>query len=359
VIAAFIVLLISRFLRPIEKIVAAMEKIGEGDLNRKIGLHTGDEIEMIANAVDQMTMRLKDVTVARDVLAAEIEERRKVERRLMEVSDQLIQSEKMASVGQLAAGVAHEINNPIGFVSSNLEALKVYFDRLGRIMDHYARIEAYLRTLSADEAVRLCGSLDKLKEECDLNYVLEDIPKIFEDCSAGVQRVAATVRDLRVFSHKGSLEKQYEDVNSLLETALRVLGGAMRHKVVLKKNLAADLPRVRCHPQHLSQVFVNLILNAIQSIEDQGQISIRTFSTEGKVFVEIADTGAGMEEGVLHKIFDPFFTTKEVGVGTGLGLSISYGIIQNHGGEIRVSSKVKAGSTFTVILPAEGFEFPV
>ncbi|MGE5490417.1 MAG: ATP-binding protein [Actinomycetota bacterium] len=318
-----------------------------------------DELE---NLVAERTAAL---TASNTALHSEVEQRRQAEEsllssyaelkhmneRLAEAQSQLLQSEKMASIGQLAAGVAHEINNPIGFVNSNLVTLRGYVDDLLSLVDAYRKLED---DPGNPEAVTVARSQ---RESVDLEYLREDIPSLMRETLEGIQRVRQIVKDLKDFSHVDKAEWQEADLHAGLDSTLNVVWNELKYKAQVVKEYG-DLPLVSCIPSQLNQVFMNLLVNAAHAIPERGTITIRTGGEGEWVWVEIADTGKGISPEVLNRIFEPFFTTKPVGVGTGLGLSVSYGIIKKHGGRIDVQSEVGQGTAFRVWLPVSHQEAP-
>ncbi len=262
---------------------------------------------------------------------------------LEKAQSQLLQSEKMASVGQLAAGVAHEINNPIGFVNSNLSTLEKYVEDIGRVLAVYQHAE---NQMSADARVRV----DDVKQQVDLPYLLEDIPKLLAESQDGLARVKRIIHDLREFSHVDETIRQLVDLEQCMDSTLNVAWNEIKYKAQIVKEYAG-LPQVECMPSQISQVFMNLLVNAAQSIDGQGVITLRSGTEASWVWMEVADTGCGIEPEHLNQIFDPFFTTKPVGKGTGLGLSVSYGIVKKHGGRIEVNSEPGKGTSMRVWLP--------
>ncbi|MBU0728978.1 MAG: GHKL domain-containing protein [Proteobacteria bacterium] len=257
---------------------------------------------------------------------------------------QMLQTEKMASVGQLAAGVAHEINNPMGFISSNLTSLGKYTGKVTEFIETQAQIIEKLRDLEAIEESKTARK--KLK----IDFILEDLKDLVAESLEGADRVKTIVQGLKTFSRVDQAVESEADINECLESTINVVWNELKYKATVEKNYG-DIPRVKCFPQQLNQVFMNLLVNAAQAIEDQGVITIRSWGEKHSVRIAISDTGAGIAEKHLSRLFEPFFTTKDVGKGTGLGLSICYDIIKKHGGEITVDSEVGRGSTFTVILP--------
>ena len=263
--------------------------------------------------------------------------------KLKEMSNQLLQSEKMASIGQLAAGVAHEINNPIGFVNSNLGSLQRYVADLFEMLSAYEKGEAEMTSETQT-------ALAELKRQIDIAYLREDVGNLFSESMEGLQRVRRIVQDLRDFSHVDEMAMQPANLERGLDSTLNVVWNELKYKTEILKEYAG-IPEIECLPSQLNQVFMNLLMNAVQAIEDHGRITIRTGQDEHNVWVEVEDTGKGIEPEHLDRIFEPFFTTKPVGSGTGLGLSLSYGIVQQHGGRIEVRSQPGMGSVFRVILP--------
>jgi signal transduction histidine kinase len=287
--------------------------------------------------------RTADLEALNQALHAEKERLATLLGELEAAQSQLMQSERMASIGQLAAGVAHEINNPVGFVNSNLGSLKAYVDKLLQLLAVYEQAESGLSA----EALR---TVQATKDEVDLAFLRTDLADLLAESLDGLQRVTRIVQDLKNFSHPDESERQLADLEAGLESTLRVVWNELKYKATVDKEFAG-LPQVVCHPLQLNQVFMNLLVNAGQAIEGKGRITVRTGFDDAWVWVEVADTGKGIPPANLARIFDPFFTTKPVGKGTGLGLSMAYGIVKKHGGRIEVESELGLGSTFRVWLP--------
>jgi PAS domain S-box-containing protein len=257
---------------------------------------------------------------------------------------QLLQSEKMASIGQLAAGVAHEINNPVGFVFSNLGSLDKYLVAIFSLLDAYEVAEAILDTSTQDR-------MHALRQELDIDFLRQDIAALLGETREGINRVRKIVQDLKDFSRVGSEDDwQWLDVHVGLESTLTIVWNELKYKTTVDKQYG-QLPQIYGLPSQLNQVFMNLLVNAAHAIDTKGVVTIRTGQQDAEVWIEVEDTGCGIPAENLKRIFDPFFTTKPVGKGTGLGLSVSYTIVQKHHGRIEIRSEVGKGTTFRVCLP--------
>lgn len=261
------------------------------------------------------------------------------------------QTEKMATLGVLAAGVAHEINNPISYVGANLETLEKYAEALQHI---FARCDSLVRLVlegDAQETRRAALDLREQLEEADVDYVIRDLTQLTRESAAGIARVREIVKNLRLFIRPDEEKPVAADLNECIECAVKILACELKHGTQLVKKLA-PLPRTSCYPGQLGQVFMNLILNAVQAItKERGTVEIETFSGGGNIWVKVADDGPGIPSENLEKLFTPFFTTKPAGKGTGLGLSVCDSIIRRHGGRIEVTSEVGRGTVFTVVIP--------
>ena len=275
-------------------------------------------------------------------------EYKKINDMLTLAQNQLLQSEKLASLGLLSAGVAHEINNPLSYVNSNLAMLKNYVDDLLAVIDAYESVE-----VSVPGAATAFAPVDVLKAEVDLSYLKSDVVTLMTESNDGLDRVKKIIQSLKDFARVGTAEAfREDDIQQGIESTLTVAWNELKYKCEVRREYG-DLPPVECLLSNLNQVFMNLLVNAAHAIERQGVITIRTGRQGEEVWVEISDTGKGIPAENLSRIFDPFFTTKPVGEGTGLGLSVSYGIIQKHHGGIEVTSEVGTGTTFRIWLPVK------
>jgi two-component system, NtrC family, sensor kinase len=290
-----------------------------------------------------------EIRTAQEQLQARFEEVRAINTQLEEAQNQLLQQDKMASIGQLAAGVAHEINNPVGFVSSNLNTMRQYVDGLLSLSSAY---EVALASPGDPVATK---ALKEQRDAVEIDYLREDLPILLDECADGLGRVKKIVQDLKDFSRVDQANWQEADLNVGLESTLNVVRHEVKYKAEVEKNLA-PLPPVVCLAAQLNQVFMNLIVNATHAIPERGTITLSSGTQDNWAWVQVDDTGCGMSEDVKRRIFEPFYTTKDVGKGTGLGLSLSFSIVQKHGGVIRVKSVPGQGSAFRVWLPIGGPE---
>jgi PAS domain S-box-containing protein len=281
---------------------------------------------------------------AEEALRAANAELTEANRRLSEMNTQLIQSEKMASIGQLAAGVAHEINNPVGYISANVGSMQSYLDDLFRLVDAYEAAEPAI----ADPERR--AAIENLRRQVDLAFLREDTASLIAETMEGVRRVRTIVQDLKDFSRQDEEAWQWTDLHKGLDSTLNIVWNELKYKAEVVKEYGT-LPEVECMPSQVNQVFMNLLVNAGHAIAERGTITLRSGQEGDWVWVAVSDTGSGVKPEHLNRLFDPFFTTKPVGKGTGLGLSLAYGIIGKHHGRIEVTSELGQGTTFTVWLP--------
>lgn len=302
-----------------------------------------DLAEMNLRLEEKVATRTRELTEANNRLEAEQHELQRLLAKVDETQRQLLQSEKMAAIGQLAAGIAHEINNPVGFVHSNLSALKNYTTQLLALIDTY---EA-----NQPQSGPGCEAVKQARQAADFDFLREDLPALLKESEDGLARVTKIVRDLKDFSHVDESEYQATDLNAGMESTLNVVWNELKYKAEVVREYGG-IPLVECVPAQINQVFMNLLVNAAQAIEERGTITVRSGHDGDEVWMEVADTGKGIPPEIQKRIFEPFFTTKPVGKGTGLGLSLSYDIVvKKHGGRIDVSSVPGKGSTFRIGLP--------
>lgn len=287
-------------------------------------------------------------------LKEETEIRRSTEDELRANQSMLIHIEKMASIGLLAAGVAHEINNPTGYIVSNLESLVDYMASIRRFLNECREFNSQLTDTDPTEITRTTAHykalLDSWKRE-DIKYIVDDVCNLVDQTQDGAMRIAKIVGRLSNFARSDDGVTKVADINECLDSTLDIISNELKYKCEVLKNYVA-LPKLDCHPGQLSQVFMNILVNAAQAIPDRGTIVVATEYDDKEIRIRISDNGAGISPEILNRIFDPFFTTKEVG--TGLGLSVSHGIIEKHGGFIEVKSTIDTGSSFTIHLPLVG-----
>ncbi|WP_372867829.1 ATP-binding protein [Pseudomonas sp.] len=278
------------------------------------------------------------------LLRAEQGEQARLIRKLEDTQAQLLQSEKMAAIGQLAAGVAHEINNPVGYVYSNFSSMERYVGDLFRL------IETYQAAAIEHQDTALGTQLEQANQALDFDFLRSDMADLVRESRQGLERVKQIVQDLRDFSHIDSGDWQEADLHKGLDSTLNVIWNEIKFKAEVVKNYG-ELQPVQCLGSQLNQVFMNLIINAAHAIEGQGTIWLETGTQDDWVFVRVRDSGSGIAPKHLTRLFDPFFTTKPVGQGTGLGLSVSYSIVAKHHGRLEVESEPGKGAVFTVWLP--------
>jgi signal transduction histidine kinase len=286
------------------------------------------------------TLHLEQLVEQRtQALQLEIDERKHLE-------SQLVQSEKLASLGQLAAGVAHEINNPVGFISSNLNTLDGYFNQLQQMLEAYRDSEEII----ASQPQR--DQLKALRTTLELDFLKEDIPILIRESKDGIGRVVQIVKDLKNFSRVDNDQTwQFSNLQQGIDSTLNIVASELKYKADVVKHYL-PLPDIECLASQLNQVVMNLVINAAQAMgPERGTITISNGVEGENIWLEVADDGCGIAPQTVQKIFDPFFTTKPVGEGTGLGLSLSYGIVKKHRGSISVSSELGKGTTFRVVLP--------
>ena len=368
--------LVRMIVRPVQELEQAAKTVAEGNLEVKLNVKSKDEIGNLANSFNSMTAALKEshekteqqtarLRLQWEVLSetnSELEQKSKdlekqktqieqknteledTMKKLKETQNQLVQSEKMASVGQLTAGIAHEINNPINFVSSNINPLKRDLQDVFKILEGY-------ETIAKEKGLEnQFNKMNELKSELDFSYIKNEISNLLDGIHEGANRTSEIVRGLRNFSRLDEDEQKLADLNQGIESTLLMLRNQLKNRIEVEKNYG-NIPQILCFPGKLNQVFMNILSNASHAIGQNGKITITTSTENAHVLISIRDTGKGMSADVIEHIFDPFYTTKDVGEGTGLGLAISYGIIEEHQGSIKVKSEPGKGTEFIIRIP--------
>ncbi len=326
------------FLKPVQRLITGFRSFDKTDQLIQLPINNRTEIGLLTETFNEMTYKIYQT---RSDLRKKIKELELANTELKEAQGKLVHSAKMNSLGQLVAGVAHELNNPIGFIFSNTTHLKDYSQKL------FDLIEA---------AEKAPHEIKKFKDDIDFEYIKKDLPKLIKSCQDGAQRTRDIVLGLRNFSRLEEAQLKEIDLREALDTTLELLQGEIKNRLQVHRQYET-IPPVLCYASQINQVFMNILSNAVQAIQGAGQLWVTTIPLKanvnqpGRVQISIQDSGMGMDSVTLEKIFEPFFTTKGVGQGTGLGLSISYGIIQNHGGEIQVRSQKGIGTEFVIIIP--------
>lgn len=318
-------------------------------LGQYIWMH--DMLKLIRDADNnpiEVVGSLTDITerkVMEEALHKTGAEQRLLIEKLNDAQQQLVQSEKMASVGQLAAGVAHEINNPIGFVNSNMGAMKNYVKTLFDVLDQY---DALVKKFPPDHDIT--KRFKAIRTNADIEFLRDDMDDLVTESMDGLKRVKDIVQGLKDFSHMGDMTLIEADLHQNLDSTLNIVMNEIKYKATIIKEYG-QIPMVKCLISQLNQVFMNMLVNAAHAIKETGTITIHTSCKDDWIIVRFTDTGSGIPPENLTRIFEPFFTTKPVGSGTGLGLSLAYGIVKKHGGRIEVESTVGVGTSFFIYLP--------
>ncbi|MFL5348433.1 MAG: PAS domain S-box protein [Hyalangium sp.] len=331
-------------------------EIFEFSMEMPFGLHQY-EARVVPSGPDEGLCIVRNITARKLLEDQRRRQQEQLEERVLQATRelesrqaQLIQSEKLASLGQMAASIAHEINNPVGYVSSNVATLGGYISVLRRLLELYLQAEEELGAEIPETVAALLERAKILREQERLEELLQDMDDLLSDTREGTARIREFIQDLKTFVREEAGTPQQADLNKLLQVTLRMLRHELKHKCQMRLDFG-PMPLMKCFPTQLNQVFMNLLLNAAQAIEPRGEIHIITRREGNEAVVRIRDTGRGMEPETLQKLFTPFFTTKPPGQGTGLGLSICYAIVNRHKGRIEVDSELGKGTTFAVRLP--------
>ncbi len=332
----------------LEKLSKAAKKMASGNFDIKIPRTHYYEINDLISSYNEMGEQLNDLYSS---LENKVQERtlalEEANNKLKETQAMMVHSEKMRSLGELVAGIAHEINNPVNFIHGNIMILQNYSDDLFKVIDLY---DKYSDKLTSEEK----SEIDELKKDIDLDFMRDDIKDLIKSCIEGTQRTKNIVLDLKNFSRMEEMVLTQFDIPKEIDTTLNILNNKYKNRITVVKNYSPDVPKIEAYGGQLNQVFMNILDNAQDAIEDEGTVTINVLPDENdksKVKIEFIDTGVGIAKENIKKVFEPFFTTKVVGKGTGLGMSISYRVIKDHNGTIEIDSEIGKGTKFTIRLP--------
>jgi len=317
-------------------------RLAHSDLEILVGQRTAQ----LAEANGKLEQDIREREMIESELIRRNSELTILNSQLLKAQALVVQSEKLASIGQLAAGVAHEINNPIGYIFSNFTSLEKYIGQLFEMIKTFEHSESHIASSEALSAIA------KIKEKIELEYLKDDIPELMSQSREGIARVRKIVQDLKDFSRVDSdQEWQWSDLHKGMDSTFNIVNNEIKYKADLVRDYGT-IPEVECLPTQINQVIMNLVINAAHAIgPERGKITVRTTQKNDDVCIYVEDNGSGMPKEIVSKIFDPFFTTKPIGKGTGLGLSLSYGIIKKHNGNIEVQSEPGLGTSFCITLP--------
>ena len=350
VFAIILGLLFSHFLtniitKPLTKLSIGSKSFAGGDFSHRIEEFNYAEIDELVGAYNVMAQNLQDMYVSLENKVSErTQQLNNAYKELQSTQAMMVHSEKMKSLGELVAGITHEINNPINFIYGNLIHLTNYTNDLIMLIDKYGEYETDLLEAHKKE-------IQKIKDDIDLAFLKEDLGLLIQSCREGTERTKNIILDLKNFSRMEERVLSSIDITKEIDTTLNILHSKYKNRIEIHKEYEEGLPLVESYGGQLNQVFMNILDNAFYAIPDKGDVYIRTRRLDNNVIIEIEDNGRGMDSEVANKIFDPFFTTKPVGQGTGLGMSISYRVIKEHNGDIKLKTKIGEGSTFIISLP--------
>ncbi len=331
--------------KPLDKLSKAAKEMSGGNFDIKIEKTNFSEINSLIQSYNDMSFQLNELYSS---LELKVQERtialEAANYKLQETQAMMVHSEKMRALGELVAGIAHEINNPVNFIHGNIMILQNYADDLLGLIDLYEE-----NNINFPQDVK--DKIEKLKEQIDLDFLRTDIKDLIKSCIEGTQRTKNIVLDLKNFSRMEEMVLTQFDIPKEIDTTLNILNNKYKNRITVNKNYSADAPKIEAYGGQLNQVFMNILDNAQDAMGDNGVLTINVNRENDNVRIEFIDTGKGIPPENLKKVFDPFFTTKPVGKGTGLGMSISYRVIKDHNGTIEVESEVGKGTKFTIILP--------
>ena len=331
--------------KPLEMLSKAAKEITDGNFDVKIKKTNFSEINDLINSYNEMGLQLNELYSS---LELKVQERtvalEAANYKLQETQAMMVHSEKMRSLGELVAGIAHEINNPVNFIHGNIIILQNYVDDLLKLIDLYEE-----NNVNFPEDIK--SKIESLKKEIDLDFLRTDVKDLIKSCMEGTQRTKNIILDLKNFSRMEERVLTQLDIPKEIDTTLNILNNKYKNRITVIKNYSPDVPKIEAYGGQINQVFMNILDNAQDAMEETGTLTINVYKVHSKVKIEFIDTGKGIPEENLKKVFDPFFTTKPVGKGTGLGMSISYRVINDHHGTIDVESEVGKGTKFTITLP--------
>ncbi len=332
-------------LNPIDELTKGVKEFGEGNFDFRLKPSKFEEINELVDAYNYMAFQLHDLY---DSLELKVQERtlalERANEELKETQAMMVHSEKMRSLGELVAGIAHEINNPVNFIHGNIVILDKYVKDMFSLIDLYIANEA---SISEDEMKKI----NKTKADIDIDFIRDDVKDLIKSCVEGTERTKNIVLDLKNFSRMEEMVLTQFNIPKEIDTTLNILNNKYKNRITVVKDYEQNVPKIEAYGGQLNQVFMNILDNAQYAIKGEGTVTISVKQEDENVVIKFSDTGEGIKKEDLKKVFEPFFTTKPVGQGTGLGMSITYRVIKNHNGEISVDSEVGKGTTFTIKLP--------
>lgn len=330
---------------PLIRLTSGVKEFAGGNFNYRLQKGKFGEINELVQAYNDMAAQLLELYSS---LEQKVQERtlelEEANNNLKEAQAMMVHSEKMRSLGELVAGIAHEINNPINFIYGNIMILDKYSKDLFELINKYTEYE---EAIPPEKRIEI----EQMKEEMDIEFLKDDIKELIRSCIEGTERTKNIILDLKNFSRMEEMVMAQFDIPKEIDTTLNILNNKYKNRITIHKNYEEGLPKIEAYGGQINQVFMNILDNAAAAIEGNGDVYIDVKKIGENVEIKFKDTGKGIKKENLAKVFDPFFTTKPVGQGTGLGMSISYRVIQNHHGSINVESEIGKGATFTIVLP--------
>lgn len=332
-------------INPLDELTRGVKEFAKGNFDFRLKKSQFTEINELVDAYNYMAFQLHDLY---DSLELKVQERtlalERANEEIKETQAMMVHSEKMRSLGELVAGIAHEINNPVNFIHGNIVILDKYVKDLFSLIDQYIANE---NSISQEEL----DKIQKIKTDIDLDFIRDDVKDLIKSCIEGTERTKNIVLDLKNFSRMEEMVLTQFNIPKEIDTTLNILNNKYKNRITVVKEYQENLPKIEAYGGQLNQVFMNILDNAQYAIKGEGTVTINVKQEGENVVIKFSDTGEGIKKEDIKKVFEPFFTTKPVGQGTGLGMSITYRVIKNHNGEIYVDSEVGKGTTFTIILP--------